>query len=206
MSAKRFTIAALAAFVLVLSVAFTRAIPSVKAMMAVDDSSGSVSTSTPSAEIELFGTLDSITGSTWVIDGQQVTVTNQTEVKDTLAVGDFVKVHVSSDANGVLVAREVEAAVSDQNDNVNDNSQDDIDDINDDHGNDSVHDLNDDQGNDNSSTDDQSNSNSNDSVDDDDSGSSHGGDDDDHDDDNSNESHGSDDDHDDDDDHSGSDD
>ena len=200
MSAKRFTIAALAAFVLILSVAFTRAIPSVKAMWAVDDTSGTVSTSTPGAEMELVGTLESMNGSTWVIDGQEVTVTGQTELNDILAVGDFVKVHVSEDANGLLVAHEVESAVpgqaDDMDDNMNDNQNGDMDD-------DHQDDFNDDHGNDNSSTDDQSSGSSNDN-DDHSSDDDHGDhDDDSHDD--SGSSHDSDD-EDEDDDHSGSDD
>jgi hypothetical protein len=82
-----------------------------------EDSPGSVEdqssdNTSPIDEMEITGTLESINGNVWIIDGQAVTVTTSTEVKGSLVVGDLVKVHASPSADGSLVAREIEIADS----------------------------------------------------------------------------------------------
>ncbi len=59
-------------------------------------------------EIEFTGTVEAIEAEAWTIDGQPVLLTPTTEVKDDIAIGDFVKVHASLDADGNLVARQIE--------------------------------------------------------------------------------------------------
>jgi hypothetical protein len=84
-------------------------------------------------EQEFTGTLTAMNGDLWTVDSMQVRITSDTEVKDTLQVGDEVKVHAAAGSDGVLVAREIELAGDD--------------DLNDDRsGDDSGHDANDDQG------------------------------------------------------------
>lgn len=59
-------------------------------------------------EVEFSGALTAINGSTYVINGIVVLITANTEVKDTLAVGDVVKVHGRLQADGTVIAREIE--------------------------------------------------------------------------------------------------
>ena len=59
-------------------------------------------------EFELIGVLNSIQGSLWDVGGQLIDVSGA-ELKDVIAVGDVIKVHVSN-ASGQLVAREAELA------------------------------------------------------------------------------------------------
>lgn len=146
-----------------------------------DSSAGAVS------EAEFVGTLNSVAGTTYVIDGVSYTLAANGEVKGTLVAGSLVKVHLVTLADGSQVIREIEltgttgAGSSDDSNDDNSGSDDSGDDAGDDHSDD----------NSGSSSDD-------DDHDDDNSGSSHD-DDDDHDDDNSGSgSHDDDDDHDDD--------
>ena len=44
----------------------------------------------------------------WVVDGQVVYLTAQTEIKDTISVGDTVRVQAMQDANGSLTALQIE--------------------------------------------------------------------------------------------------
>ena len=143
-------------------------------------------------EVELIGTVESITPEAWTINGKEVFVTPQTEIKDTLlSVGDMVKVHVMVASDGTLTAREIESllpgevedssnedVLNDNDDNLNDNddmneNDDDLND-NDDDMNDNDDDMNDndDDMNDN---DDDSNSNDDDSNSNDDDGNEDGG-------------------------------
>jgi hypothetical protein len=62
------------------------------------------------SEVELVGLIDSISPEAWVIDGQTLAITSQTEIKGTLSVGDAAKVHILVGAGGSLTAREIEAA------------------------------------------------------------------------------------------------
>lgn len=88
------------------------------------------------SEIEIYGTVDAINGSTWKIDGQVYAVTAGTEIKDTIQPGAQVKVHLTAGAGGVLVIREVELAGADDlfEDNSADDQSQDSDDSFDDHG------------------------------------------------------------------------
>jgi len=63
-------------------------------------------------ELEIFGTVEAITGSTWTIDGQVYAVTAGTEIKGMIQPGAQVKVHLTQNASGALVIREVELAVA----------------------------------------------------------------------------------------------
>ena len=60
--------------------------------------------------------LSAINGDLWTVGGLNVRITAATEVKGTLQIGDRVKVHARPGTDGVLVAREVELAVRDDND------------------------------------------------------------------------------------------
>jgi hypothetical protein len=179
------------------------------------DDAEATGTPGPDDEIEFTGVVNSMAEDLWTVGITLVRVTANTEVKDVIEVGDRVKVHAQAGADGILVAREVELAGNDDNDNGNDNSGPGGDDDNgndnsgpggddNDNGNDNSGpggDDDDDNGNDNGNSgpggdddDDDDNSNDNsgpggDDDDDDDNGndnSGHGGDDDDDDDDNSN--------------------
>lgn len=59
-------------------------------------------------EIEIFGVIEAINGSAWVINGQTITVGPGTEIKGPLQVGDRVKVHLTALSDGTLRAREIE--------------------------------------------------------------------------------------------------
>jgi len=61
-------------------------------------------------ELEFVGVIESIGPASWVIGGQTLAISAQTEIDGTFAVGDAVKVHVFVGADGVLTAREIEAA------------------------------------------------------------------------------------------------
>ncbi|MCA9913288.1 MAG: hypothetical protein KC496_08055, partial [Anaerolineae bacterium] len=72
-------------------------------------------------EFEITGTLEAVGDGSITVAGQSIVITGA-EVKSALVVGVRVKVHVSL-VDGVLVAREVENAVSDMNDNTNSNDK-----------------------------------------------------------------------------------
>ena len=59
-------------------------------------------------EVELFGTVDSITGSVYMIGGKTVNTDALTELVGTIVVGNFVKVHATLNADGTYLAREIE--------------------------------------------------------------------------------------------------
>ncbi len=64
-------------------------------------------------EKEFTGTVSSISGNVYIVDGITVTVTG--EVKGTIAVGDVVKVHGVVQADGSVLAREIEKVGADDN-------------------------------------------------------------------------------------------
>jgi uncharacterized membrane protein YgcG len=81
------------------------------------------------AEVELVALIDSISPEAWVVGGQTLAITPETEIKGTFAVGDAVKVHIVVGPGGALAAREIEAAevgevggVDDDNTNGNANA------------------------------------------------------------------------------------
>jgi hypothetical protein len=100
---------------------------------------------------EAFGTVESITVDTVVIDGQTFTIANGAEFKDLIQAGDFVKVHFSLNADGTMSITEIE--ISDpalvNGDDLSDDNGVDLNDLNDDNGDDS----NDDSGSEDSSHD-----------------------------------------------------
>jgi hypothetical protein len=75
-------------------------------------------------EIEITGVVESIAGDVWTIDGRQVIITSATEFKDSISVGDYVRVHALLGADGSLTAREIEFDASFQEDlNENEDKQ-----------------------------------------------------------------------------------
>lgn len=62
----------------------------------------------PPGEFEFTGTLQAKNGNVWVINGFNVVVTPRTELKGALAIGEIVKVHGTRQADGSIVAREIE--------------------------------------------------------------------------------------------------
>ncbi len=150
-----------------------------------------VSTNTVTGqELEFTGTVESINGNTWIIDGRTVLVDLTTELKGFISAGQVVKVHASMAADGSLVASEIEladtAGVEDANANeamdedANDNEADDAFEVDDDNdnaagvmdnanANDNSSSLNEDDSNDNSSSLNEDNSNDNSSLNDDNS-------------------------------------
>jgi hypothetical protein len=123
------------------------------------------------SETEITGTITSITPETWTVDGTEFLVLPQTEVDGAFVVGDVVKVHLFSAADGSLTAREVEYAETGiANDDSNDNGaidDDDSQEMDDDDSNltgDDSEEIDDDNGNmsGNGGIEDNSNSNAND--------------------------------------------
>jgi uncharacterized protein DUF5666 len=57
---------------------------------------------------EVIGTVEALTADTITIDGVTYNLANSTEIKDSLAVGDQVKVHVIANADGTFTVREIE--------------------------------------------------------------------------------------------------
>lgn len=131
------------------------------------DVSSSPDASTPSApqaaanQNEIFGAVQALTASTITVNGVTYNLSNSTEFKNALTVGDQVKLHVLVNADGTITVREVEkSAAASFDDNSSSNGSDDgpNHDVNDDHSNDSSHDQSDDHGNDDSNDDNGGNS------------------------------------------------
>lgn len=61
-------------------------------------------------EVHLEGTVESISATAWVIDGTTVFLTADTEIKGAIQLGDRVKVTAYRQADGSLLAREIEPA------------------------------------------------------------------------------------------------
>lgn len=101
----------------------------------------------PGESVELVGVVDEFGADYIIVNGQRISIVAATEMKDAVAVGALVKVHILTNPDGTLVAREIELANMDDNANVNGNDNDD------------------DQSNENSNS--NTNSNSNDNDDDD---------------------------------------
>lgn len=131
-----------------------------------------LSTDGAGEEIEIFGSVTSISETEIEVDGEVYLITQLTELKDTINVGDAVKIHVIQTADGLLIAREIElfsqfSGEDNQNGNSNENE-----DFSDDNNNESFNDnssgedLNEneieDSGNDNEAGDDHNSNESND--------------------------------------------
>jgi hypothetical protein len=86
------------------------------AQTGMDDSSSSSSSDDLSggSENEFYGTVTAIDGNIYTIDDQQVIINENTEVKNSIQVGDVVKVHAWTAADGSLTAREIELASADE--------------------------------------------------------------------------------------------
>lgn len=144
-------------------------------------------------EQEIFGVIEAMTDDTITIDGVVYQLTNFSEVKDLLSVGDEVKIHFVANPDGTLTIREIELRSSNGDDDANDNGNvNDNGNANDDDGNSNGNandnaNLNDNEANDNG--DDNGNANLNDNDSDDNGNDDQGGSDDngnDNDDDNDN--------------------
>lgn len=72
-----------------------------------------------SGEVELFGVVEAMSASTWTVSGQTLLITPATEIKDSINLGDTVKVHASPNADGAFTAREIELSVAASNENDN---------------------------------------------------------------------------------------
>ncbi|MHB0988313.1 MAG: DUF5666 domain-containing protein [Bellilinea sp.] len=59
-------------------------------------------------EVEIFGTIESISGTVYVVGGKTVNTDAATEIKGALVVGSFVKVYATLNADGTFQAREIE--------------------------------------------------------------------------------------------------
>lgn len=82
----------------------------------MDDRAKSVKTAAQEAvrgnsQVEFYGKIQAISGVTWTISGQTVTVNPGAEIKGSLVVGDLVKVHAFRSADGALIAREIAASL-----------------------------------------------------------------------------------------------
>lgn len=74
---------------------------------------------------EIFGVVQAITADTITISGVTYSLANFTEFKNTVAVGDQVKIHVIVNANGTFTVREIERSAGtgiDGNNNGNDDN------------------------------------------------------------------------------------
>ena len=123
------------------------------------DSSGPSSTqASGNAQNEIFGTVEAITADTITVNGVTYNLADSTEIKNTLAVGDQVKLHLNVNADGTSTVREIEkstATTVDDNSSISNGSHDGPNhDVNDDHSSTSGngaddgvnHDSNDDHG------------------------------------------------------------
>lgn len=79
-------------------------------------------------EIEFTGKVESIAPEAWIVDGRTIQIAPGTEIKGVINVGDTVKVHAIMADDGSLIAREIELAGMDdeddpfnQNENANQN-------------------------------------------------------------------------------------
>lgn len=59
-------------------------------------------------EVELFGSVESISGTVYMIGGKTVNTDSSTEFVGAVVVGSFVKVHAALNADGTYLAREIE--------------------------------------------------------------------------------------------------
>ena len=140
------------------------------------EDNGASSSQSSDGETEFTGTLESLTSEWLIVSGTQIALTQTTEIEDSLSVGDLVKVHAYTAADGTLTAREVElfdGSSDDMSDDSDDMSDDDMsdDDSDDMSGDDDSDDMSDDDMSDDDSDNDDSDDDSSDddSSDDDDS-------------------------------------
>jgi hypothetical protein len=65
-----------------------------------------------SAEVEFTGIVDSIAADQWVVAGQVLLITPQTELDGSITVGNTVKVYATITADGAVTANEIELPIS----------------------------------------------------------------------------------------------
>jgi hypothetical protein len=66
-----------------------------------------------SHDIEFTGSVESIAADSWTVGGKTLAITSKTEIEDNIQVGDLVKVEATTGTDGVLVAKEIDLADSD---------------------------------------------------------------------------------------------
>ncbi|MFZ3078780.1 MAG: DUF5666 domain-containing protein [Bellilinea sp.] len=74
-------------------------------------------------EVEIFGSIESISGTVYVIGGKTVNTDASTEITGVLAVGSFVKIHAALNADGTFQAREIELVTEPAPDTGDDDDQ-----------------------------------------------------------------------------------
>jgi hypothetical protein len=87
-----------------------REIRAVESQASSSSQDASSSADSSQAEMEFTGAVVSIDPSAWVVGDQTLAITEATEIKDAIVVGDMVKVHALPQADGSLTAREIELA------------------------------------------------------------------------------------------------
>ncbi|NIS82280.1 MAG: hypothetical protein GTO14_19210, partial [Anaerolineales bacterium] len=80
--------------------------------------SSPIETEAPTEEVEFSGIVEAISGISWIIDGQVIGITTETEVEDDIVVGDFVRVHAQIAEDGTLTAIEIERFEVEEDDEV----------------------------------------------------------------------------------------
>jgi hypothetical protein len=68
-------------------------------------------------EAEITGKVDAFTPEAWIVKGQVFAVNAQTEIKDTIYLGDVIKVHYMVNPDGTFAATEIELAGDNQGHN-----------------------------------------------------------------------------------------
>lgn len=64
----------------------------------------------PEAELELTGTVESISPTAWMMNGKVIAILPATEIKGTIQVGDLAKARAFVQKDGTLAARQIEPA------------------------------------------------------------------------------------------------
>ena len=79
---------------------------------------------TTGSNVELSGIVQTLDVQSWTVDGQQLAVTSQSEIRDAIKVGDAVRIQATLAEDGSLSLRQAELASGpgDQSVNMNDNS------------------------------------------------------------------------------------
>jgi len=87
-----------------------REIRAVESQASSSSQDASSSADSSQAEMEFTGAVVSMDPSAWVVGDRTLAVTEATEIKDAIVVGDMVKVHAQLQSDGSLTAMEIELA------------------------------------------------------------------------------------------------
>ncbi len=87
---------------------------------ASDDDSGQYE----GQKVKFTGTVESMDGNQWVVDGKTITVDTNTRIKGSIQVGDTVKVEAYVQADGSLLAHEIEQASAESSGDTSDDESD----------------------------------------------------------------------------------